>query len=243
MSKTGTPVAIAGGVIVALIVIAAVVVLGQLGRLIEHGVETAGPRITGTDVSLGSARVSIFDGKGSLHSLHIDNPKGFDSKRAFDLGEIGIAVDVKSVTSSVIHIRSIVIDAPELVAEFDAAGRSNLNTILEHARATSRGKAAPEKGEAPPEETKLIIDEFRFTGAQVQVLAPSFELDKVLKLQPVVLRGLGGQNGASAADIAAQAMRPIVEAAMRAAMQEYVAAQRDKLGDKAKEKMLDKLFK
>lgn len=238
-------IAIAAAVVVGLVLIGAVVVLGQFGRLIERGVETAGPRITGTDVGLGSARVSIFDGKGSLHRLHIGNPDGFESSRAFNLGEIAVAIDPKSVTGDVIRVRSVVIEGPELVAEFDAAGRSNLNTILEHVRKVSRsGAPGGAKDAKPAEETKLIIDEFRFVGAQVQVLAPAFQLDKSLKLEPIVLKGLGAkQGGAAAADIAAQVMRPIVDAAVRAAMQEYLAAQRDKLGDKAKEQVLDKLFK
>lgn len=240
MSKTGSRLLIAGGAVLALVVIAAVVVLGQLGRLIEHGVETAGPRITGTDVSLGSAHVSIFDGEGSLNRLHVGNPDGFTSKRAFDLGEIAIVVDTKSVASDVIRISSIVVDGPELVAEFDAGGRSNLNLILEHAKSVSRSTKGAAKSEASAEETKLIVDEFRFVGAQVQVLAPSLGLDKSLKLNPVVLKGLGAkQGGAAAADIAAQVMRPVVEAALQAAMQEYVAVQRDK----AKDQLLDKLFK
>ena len=244
MSKTVSRVAIGAGVFVVLVAIVAVVVLGQLGRLIERGVETAGPRITGTEVSLGSARVSIFDGNGALKRLRIGNPDGFSSDEAFDLGEIALAIDTRSLAGDVVHIRSVVIDNPRLVAEFDAAGRSNLDTIMGHVRAVSRGgskgKAAEESGAG----TKMIIDEFRFENAEVQALAPAFGVNKALKLPPVVLRNLGAkQGGAAASDIANQVMRPIVEVAVEAAMRETVAAQRGKLEDKAKEQLLDKVFK
>jgi len=240
----GKKIGIALGALVVVAAVAAVVILGQLGRLIERGVETAGPRITGTDVTLGGASVSIFDGTGSLRRLHIGNPQGFESEQAFDLGEIAIAVDVKSVTADVVRIRSIVIDGPRLVAEFDAAGRSNLDAIMNHVKAASRGKSGGggEQAGGDPE-PKLIIEEFRFQNAEVRALAPAYGVDKGLKIKPVVLKNLGGKGGASAADLANQVMRPIVDAALRAAMQEYLAAQRGKLEEKAKEKLFDKVFK
>jgi uncharacterized protein involved in outer membrane biogenesis len=240
----GKKILIGLGTLVVLIGIVVAVVLGHLGRLIERGVETAGPQITGTDVSLGSARVSIFSGEGSLHRLHIGNPAGFSTDRAFDLGEIAIAIDPKSVASKVIHVRSVVVEAPQLVAEFDATGHSNLDKIMEHVRGAAGGGGSKGSGDSGGSQTKLIIDEFRFEGAEVRALAPAFKVDKTLKLQPVILKNLGAkQGGAAASDIANQVMRPIVDEAVRAATQEYLNAQRDKLGDKAKEKLLDRLFK
>ena len=245
MSKTASRIALVAGALVLVVVVAAIVVLGRLGRLIEHGVETAGPQITGTEVTHGSARVSIFDGTGALKRLHIGNPEGFTADEAFDLGEIAIAIDVKSVTGDVVRVRSIVVQAPKLVAEFDAAGRNNLSRIMDNVRA-SRGatRTTKDAGGDGGKPVRLIIDEFRFEGAEVHALAPAFQLDKQLKLAPIVLKNLGAkQGGAAAADLANQVLRPIIDAAVQAALKEYLAAQRDKLGDKAKDQLMDKLFK
>ena len=243
MTKTASRIALASGALLLIVAIAAVVVLSRLDRLIERGVETAGPEITGTKVSLGNASVSIFSGEGALKRLRIGNPEGFSGEPAFNLGKIAIAVDVKSVTSDVVHIRSVVIEAPQLLAEFDAAGGSNLDAIRANARAAARDGSGGSKAESGAQ-TRLIIDEFRFENAEVRALAPAFGLDKTLKLPPVVLKNLGAkQGGAAASDIANQVLRPVVDAAIQAAMKEYLAAQRDKLGDKAKEQLLDKLFK
>lgn len=234
---------IAAAAVVALAAIAAVVTLNQVDRIIHRGVEREGPKITGTDVDLGSVDVSIFDGEGALKRLSIGNPDGFSDDEAFELGEISIALDVKSVTSDVVRIRSLVVKAPRLLAEFDAKGGSNLDAIRAHARAASRGGGG---GKEPGggATTKLIIEEFRFEGAEVRALAPAFELDKTLKLDPVVLKNLGAkQGGAAAADIANQVLGPIVQSAVQAAMKEYLAAQRAKLGGKVEEKLLEKLFK
>lgn len=244
MSKTGSRVAVVGGVLVLAVVIAAVVVLGQLGRLIERGVESEGPGLTGTSVSLGGASVSIFSGEGELQGLRIGNPKGFSDGNAFDLGRIRIAIDPASVTTDVVRVKSLVVDGPRLLAEFDASGRNNLGAILNHVRAAAGGSSRAGGEGAGGEQKKMIIDEFRFENAEARVLAPALNLDKSVKLPPVVLKNLGArQGGAAAGDIANQMLRPIVESTVQAARREYVKAQRDKLGEKAKESLLDNLLK
>ena len=227
--------------------IAAAVVLGKLGRIIERAVETVGPQLTGTPVALGGASVSVFSGEGALRSLAVANPEGFTTPNAFDLGKVSVAVDVASVASDVVHVRSVVVDGPQLVAEFDAQGRNNLKTILDHvqkvAGATSGSKAEQEAGAGK----KMIIDEFRFENAQVRALSVgAVKFDKSLKIPDVVLKDLGKkQGGAAAADIADQIFRPVVNAAIKAARNEYLDAQKGKLEDKAKEKgqeLMDQLF-
>lgn len=246
MSKTGFRLSIAAGVVVVLVGVAAVVVLGQLGRLIEEGVEDHGPGMTGTDVSLGGASVSIFDGTGELTDLRIDNPDGYSDDRAFDLGRIKIVIDPKSVASDVVRIRQVIVDGPRLLAEFDANGRNNLKTILNNVKAAAGGGSSKSSGGGGPSK-RLIIDEFRFENAEARALAPAFKLDKTLKIPPVVLKNLGAkQGGAAAADLANQILRPIVDATVGAATREYVAAQRGKVEEKAKDKAkeeLNKLFK
>jgi len=242
MGKTGSRLLAAAGVVVVLAAVAAVVVLGQLGRLIEDGVEEHGPPLTGTEVSLGGASVSIFDGAGELTDLRIGNPEGYSDGRAFDLGRVAIVVDPKSVASDVVRIRSLVVDGPKLLAEFDPAGKNNLKTILNHVRAAAGGGRKESSGGGGGK--RLIIDEFRFENAEARALAPALKLDKTLKLPPVVLKNLGAkQGGAAAADIASQVLRPIVDATVAAATKEYVSAQRAKVEDKAKDKAKEELNK
>ena len=245
MSKTVSRIAIIGGASVVVIAIAAVVVLGQLGRLIERGVDQHGPALTGTGVDLAGARVSPFSGEGELTGLRIDNPKGFSDDRAFDLGRIRIKIDPKSVTTDVVRVRELVVDGPKLLAEFDASGRSNLKAILDHVKAAAGGGTSSQKPAAAGDGGKrMIIDEFRFENAEARALAPALNLDKTLKLPPVVLKNLGAkQGGAAAGDIANQMLRPIVDSAVREATREVAKAQRDKLGDKAKDKAKDELNK
>jgi hypothetical protein len=242
MSKTVKRLAIAVGILGVILGVGVALFLDQLGRLIEQGVEEHGPPLTGTEVSLGGASVSIFDGAGELTDLRIGNPEGYSDERAFDLGRIAIRIDPKSVASDVVHIRSLVVDGPKLLAEFDPAGKNNLKAILNHVKAAAGG--GTKQGSAGGGGKKMIIDEFRFENAEARALAPSLKLDKTLKLPPVVLKNLGAkQGGAAAADIANQILRPIVDATVAAATKEYVSAQRGKLEDKAKDKAKEELNK
>jgi uncharacterized protein involved in outer membrane biogenesis len=235
-----------GAALVVIVAVAAFFVLGQLGRLIEKALETHGPPVTGTTVALGSASVSVFSGEGELAGLRIGNPKGFSDDSAFDLGRIKIAVDPKSLTGDVVRIKTLVVDGPRLLVEFNAQGRNNLNAILAHVKSAARsaGGTQAASDSSGGSQKKLIIDEFRFENAEARALAPAFDLDKTLKIQPIVLKNLGAkQGGAGAADIASQMMRPVVDATVAAATREYVKAQRGKLEDKAKGKLSDLLRK
>ncbi len=245
-SVMGKRTTIVGGVLIAVVAVAAFVLLGQFGRLIEKALETHGPPVTGTSVALGSASVSVFSGEGELSGLRIGNPEGFSDDTAFDLGRIRIAVDPKSLTGDVIRIKTLVVDGPRLLAEFNAQGRNNLNTILAHVKSAARsaGGTQTASDSSGGSQQKLIIDEFRFENAEARALAPAFNLDKTLKIPSIVLKNLGAkQGGAGAADIANQMMRPVVDATVTAATREYVKAQKDKLADKAKDQLRDKLFK
>ena len=245
MNKTAK---IVTGVVVGIVVIgaaAAGVVLGRLDRIIERGVETAGPRITGTDVDLGSADVSIFSGAGELNELSIENPEGYSDGEAFDLGRIAVQVDIASLTGDVVRVKSVVIDGPELLAEFNEAGRNNLSTILDHVKGAARGGGGG--GEKPAagdntESTKLIVEEFRFENAKLRALAPAFKVDKSLELPPIVLKNLGtAQGGLTPSQLANQMLRPVIDKAVQAAMKETVAERRGELEEKAKQKLFEKL--
>ena len=242
MSRTGKGVLGGAAALAVVIAIGAYWVLNNLGRLVEDAVETHGPPVTGTEVTLAGAMISIFSGEGTLRGLHVGNPEAYAEDYAFELGRISVAVDVKSVTGDVIHVRSIVVDSPKLIAEFDAAGGSNLKAILDHARRGARRGAASKDASGRPA-PKLIIDSFQFLNAEVRAVAPAYGVDERLTLKRIELKNLGAkQGGAAIGDIAEQVLRPVVDAAVQAALQKVVARQRGKLEDQAREALVDKLF-
>lgn len=161
---------IRGGIVVVVLLIAAVVTIGlSLDTAIKKGVETVGPKIAKVDVKLDSANLSLFSGSGTLKGLMVGNPEGYKTPEAISVGEASVAVAPGSLLSDKIVVKSIRIQAPQVTFEFGPGG-NNLQRIQENLQAsTGGGEAKP--AEEPPAESKpgkkLQVDEIIVTGGKV----------------------------------------------------------------------------
>lgn len=113
--------------------VAAVYFLGSVGlnKGIKHGVETIGPEVTQTPVTLADVNISVLSGKGTLKGLNVGNPEGYKSKNIFALGQIDIDVDTGTVFSDKIIINTIHIRQPEISFEKTFTS-SNVKKLLEN---------------------------------------------------------------------------------------------------------------
>ena len=93
------------GCIVLLVVIGLGAVWFYMDQIIKEAVVRAGPEVTGTEVSLDSASLSLINGSGSLTGLKVANPEGYKSPEAFSLGAISMKVDTDSIGSEEYNIR------------------------------------------------------------------------------------------------------------------------------------------
>ncbi|MEM1223224.1 MAG: hypothetical protein AAGH40_10695 [Verrucomicrobiota bacterium] len=144
-----------------------------LNNAIKHGVETFGPEITQTSVTLESVNLSVLSGSGTLKGLNIGNPEGFKSENIFALGEITVDIDPGSLMSDTIVINRLHILQPEISYE-KTLSSSNVQELLKNIESfTGSGS---EKTEEAPEESEgatksvvikeLLIDEGKiYVGA------------------------------------------------------------------------------
>lgn len=190
-----------GGVVVLAAVAAALFYLrSNLDSIVANAIETYGSRSAGVPVRVGSVRLSLTEGKGTISGLRVGNPEGYASGDAFRLGEITVQVDPKSVTSSPISVPQIRVIAPEVNAELDAKGKSNLQTILDHVQSGAE-EAPAEQGEP----IRLAIGSFVFEEGMLRGDASAVsgrEKDVFqTKLPAVRLRNIGGAGGATPAQV------------------------------------------
>ena len=152
---------------VGLIVITGVLLYFVGGSLlnsgIKRGVETFGPQVTQTSVTLESANVSPFSGSGTLKGLNVGNPEGFKSENIFALGQIDIRVDTGTIFSDKIVIDEIIIQRPAMSYE-KTARSSNVQQILDNIEAFTgpRDTRDPEPDEGAKKQVvirKLVIEE------------------------------------------------------------------------------------
>ena len=144
------------------VVVAAVVFFGlsNLGPIIKKAVNTYGPEITQTQVSLGDAGVSLFSGEAKLSAFQLGNPKGFNTPQAMTVGSIYVNVDEKSLTGNPIIIDKIEVVAPEIT--YERSGRDdNFNALLRNVKqrtgAGKSGGGAPKSGEAGASGGKKLL--------------------------------------------------------------------------------------
>ncbi|MBW1852713.1 MAG: hypothetical protein JRJ15_15080 [Deltaproteobacteria bacterium] len=186
-----------GGVVVIIIVILLVLGLSNLGPIIKTAVNTYGPKITKTEVSLSDVGISIFTGEAKLKDFHLGNPKGFKTPYAVRVGSIYVDVDERSLTGDTIIIDKIEISAPEITYE-KTAKTDNFQALLKNVKS---GSTTAESSKEPSGEDangkKIIIGNFIIKGGTVNLAASSIFGDKSISaaLPDIHLKDLGKEEG------------------------------------------------
>jgi len=194
--------------------------------LIKRAIERYGPELTGVAVKVKSVKLEPLDGRGAITGLELGNPAGFSAARALTLGEIGLAVDPGTITSDVVHVKEISLEAPTITYERGAQG-DNLSAIQKHIQA-QLPKSEPSAKGAPKDapQRKFIVDHVQVRNAKV-----SYGGVATATLPDVHLRDLGKRkNGATAAELADEVWAELTRTALAGA-----PAVLEGLRDKAKE--------
>ncbi len=163
-------------VVVGLVAVIALVVgiaASQAGSIIRHAVVKYGPEITGTSVTLEDVDVSILSGRAHVKNFKVGNPKGFDSKNAFEVGQIEVLLDVKSLFSETVKVHKILIDGAQLTVE-QVAGKSNIKALqrsIEQRTAGMANKGGQQGATSDDSETAMAIDHIYVNGTRVNLIA------------------------------------------------------------------------
>jgi hypothetical protein len=172
----------------------------KLNIIIKTAVETLGPKITGTEVRLGSASVSPFSGSGSLKGLFIGNPKGFKSEGAFSMRKVAVGIDLKSLKGGPIVVREILVEGPEVTYEQTMSG-NNIMTLKRNVESAA-ARLPQSSSKSPPR--KIIIEDFTFRDGKVKLAIAGQAL--TVPLPPIHLKDIGKKQGGVTPDQAAGAM-------------------------------------
>jgi hypothetical protein len=163
---------IAAGVLLAIVIIAAVALVMRLDGLITKAVNTYGPEITGTEVRVDDVRVSFLSGEASITNFVMGNPKGFRSTRAMKVASASVKLELTSLLSDTIVIGRLEIVEPDITYE-KRGGTDNFKLIAKHAeqKAKEAGIVSGEAGQGKRGK-KLRIREFISRGGRVTLHTP-----------------------------------------------------------------------
>ncbi|HEY7555453.1 MAG TPA: hypothetical protein VIH18_11660 [Candidatus Binatia bacterium] len=211
---------IGSGVVLGILILVAIglyFLLSSLDSIVKAAVEKFGSDMTQATVRLNDVEIELTSGKGALRGLAVGNPPGFKSERALSLGEIGLELDVGTVTKDPVVIKEISITAPEVTYEFGLKG-SNLDALKQNVDAYSaQGKAAEKKTDEAGK--KLVIEHLYIRNGKVNVSATELQGKTAsTSLPDIHLTGIGKKTGgATAAEVAEQVVAAIGQGAARAA--------------------------
>mgnify|MGYP001278671581 CR=1 FL=1 len=197
-------------VVVVAIVGVVVFIYSNLDSIVKDAVEEYGPQYTGVSVKLAKVELSPENGEGKLTGLVVGNPKGYLTDSAFKLDSISMNIDICSLTSDTIIIKSIVIDKPEITYEFGDGG-SNVDVIGKNVEKAAGGGAKEEKKSEEPGK-KMIIESLIVSNGNVTVSHPLLQGKKLGSGLPTIrLKDIGKdkKDGASQAEVVDTIMNAI----------------------------------
>ncbi|MFT5540050.1 MAG: hypothetical protein ACI82H_001576 [Alphaproteobacteria bacterium] len=198
-------------------VIGVVVYIGSnIDGIVKSGVETYGPRFTGTAVRLGSVSSSLMGGEVSINEFFLGNPKGFKAPYAFKVNKVKVTVDTSSLTSDVVHIKEIIIEAPDIIYEM-GGGSSNLQAIQNNVAKAAGGGGSSKSSEGAGK--KVVIDNLYVRNAKAALSASILGSKTIpLPLPDLHLKDIGKEKkGASMSDATKQVLDEITKSATSAA--------------------------
>lgn len=221
--------------------------LSNLDGLVKSAIETYGSEATQTTVKVASVKIGLQDGSGEIRGLSVGNPQGFAAPQVFSLGEIATQVDLKSITEEVVIIEYVRVLAPEIFFELNAAGKTNLDALKQQltsgapqpAGASSQGDSA-----AP----KLLIRKLLFADGNIHARVVPLDKAYELKLPRIELSNLGGEGGATPAQITDQVLKVLTDKALAEIKKQGIDQYKQKLEaevnkrlDAEKQKLTDKV--
>lgn len=162
--------------LLAVAIIALIVVGLSLGTIVKTGVNTVGPKLTQTALTVDSVDVSLLTGSAKVENLIVGNPEEYKAKapNAITVGKASVSVAPMSVLSDKIVVKYVRVDAPEINFEGNPLGANNLKKIQDNVNAAAASfQSAPSTNEsvkstAPAKPAKkLEVDEVTITNIKV----------------------------------------------------------------------------
>jgi len=198
------------GALFGLVLIGGIVLTFTLGPIITKGVNTFGPKITGTKVTLDSVSVSPFTGSFTMSGLFVGNPEGWKSDKAFYMSKVHVSVSPLSVPGALLGghvvIKEVLIDSPEFVYETKLVS-SNIGDLLKNIEKTTGGVTdkPAEKSDLPTTKSgkpiKFEVKSFHLQNAKVTLGVSSAAA--TLPMPPITITDLGTKEGGITPDQAA----------------------------------------
>jgi hypothetical protein len=184
--------------VIAAIVLGVVLAIGMtIDGIVESGIEDSGSDILRTEVEVDDIDISFLSSSADMDGFIIYNPEGFSDKAAISLKGIEIDLDIKSLFSETIIVKSIRVTNPQIFFE-QKGTKINLRELSNNLSM------------APDDESdkSIIIEKFILEEGKITI---SSELEKERNVEASIDRIELTNIGKSGSNSMQQVMREILE--------------------------------
>ncbi|MCK6459198.1 MAG: hypothetical protein L6Q95_04805 [Planctomycetes bacterium] len=186
-----------------------------LDHIAKRAVEVGGTAAMGVPTSLDSISLSPVRGEGRIEGLQVSNPTGFETPYFMRLSSGAAAMDVGSVMTDTVVVKSIELDGLKAHLEKSKEG-ANYEVILANMK---KGEEEGVKGEEPGK--KFLVERIvvRNIDVRADVAVAGEKLSSVdLHIDEIVLENIG--SGSESGVIMSQLMGTIVKAVLTAIVEQ-----------------------
>ncbi|MHC4947921.1 MAG: hypothetical protein ACYTG1_06630 [Planctomycetota bacterium] len=183
------------GLLVVLVVIAAVAAMFLVDRLARGAVETGATYALGVPTKLGSADVKVLAGEFEMGALNVSNPDGFDSPHFLRLDNGGVAVSLGSLREDVVELPHLTLAGLDMHLQRGGSG-ANYQVILGNLKRFESGDPAGDAGDKDGKRFVIRKVEIRDVNVHVDLAPVGGDLTKIdVPIEVIELTDVGSGTG------------------------------------------------
>ena len=209
----------------------------NLNSLVKQAVEQVGTETLQTKVSLVSADISLTEARATLSGLTIHNPPGFTAENIFELGEIGLDLNLEAMLDKVVDISEIKVNGLRVVAEQKGTS-TNIQTLLNTVSGSGKTEAKPADSKSPDNaspDVLMKVGKFEFADSTVTLVTEKWG-EQQIPLPAITLQKLGGDKGVPPDQLSQVVISRLLKDVNRAVEKKMKALVKEKAKEKLEEK-------
>ena len=197
-------------VILVLIILAAILVYSLGNQVLKAGIEKAASKALNVGVTIDDIGLSILRGKVEIEELIVDNPPGYELDKLLEVADARIAVSIGSLLGDTVNVKEIIFDGIDISIEQKGLS-NNLKEVIDSIPKSE--KKTESQTEKPGKKLHIDILEITNVTVKLKLLPVPGKANVVpLKLAPIRMTDLGGDNKMDTAKLAGKILLAITKA-------------------------------
>ena len=116
-----------------------------LDDIVKNAANTYGPKVLGAPVSVANVSLKPIKGEFVIGGIKVGNSDKFKSENLISLGKVAVFVDMKSLFSDKIIVKSVEVAKPEITYEMISLTTNNISEFLKNMNANQGKTSASEQ--------------------------------------------------------------------------------------------------